>query len=124
MKVLLSIHPEYAENILDGSKRYEYRTAIFKDESVDTVVIYATLPVGKVIGEFHVDEVIKDSPESLWEKTKEFSGTVENSFMEYFKNRDEAIAIKVADPKRYPKPLDLVEVSGSLIAPQSFRYLR
>ena len=52
MKVLLSIKPEYASKILDGTKRYEYRRAIFKRTEVTTVVVYASDPVRKVIGEF------------------------------------------------------------------------
>ncbi len=124
MKVLLSIHPKYAEQILNGTKRYEYRRSIFKDETVNTIVIYATLPVGKVVGEFSVAAIIRDEPGSLWMETKEFSGITEQFFMSYFCGRNEAIAIRVEDPKRYPKPLDLAEVSGNSVAPQSFRYLR
>lgn len=54
MRVLLSIQPEYAEKILNGTKRFEYRKAVTRNESVRTVVIYATMPVGKVVGEFEV----------------------------------------------------------------------
>ncbi|MDD8572078.1 ASCH domain-containing protein, partial [Escherichia coli] len=50
MKVLLSIKPEYAESILSGKKKYEFRKNIFRNKNVDTIVIYATMPVGKVIG--------------------------------------------------------------------------
>lgn len=47
MKVLLSINPEYVEKIFSGIKKYEYRRSIFKNEAVDTIVIYSTSPIKK-----------------------------------------------------------------------------
>jgi predicted transcriptional regulator len=81
MKVLLSIHPEFAEQILNGSKRFEYRKSIFKNGDVKTIVIYATQPVGKVIGEFNIGGIIKKSPDDLWEMTETFSGISKGFFM-------------------------------------------
>ncbi|WP_369009144.1 ASCH domain-containing protein, partial [Escherichia coli] len=49
MKVLLSIKPEFAEKILNGTKRFEFRKGIFKNPQISTVVIYATMPLGKVV---------------------------------------------------------------------------
>lgn len=48
--VILSIKPRFARAIMDGSKRYELRRRIFKNENVDTAYIYATSPVKKIIG--------------------------------------------------------------------------
>ena len=44
MKVLLSIKPEFVQEIFTGKKKYEYRKAIFT-RSVDKVVVYSTKPV-------------------------------------------------------------------------------
>ena len=123
MKVLLSIKPEYAEKILNGSKCFEYRKSIFKNREVETVVIYATMPVGKVIGEFTVNGILEDDPDALWEQTHDCSGITRDFYQQYFNGCTTATAILVSNPKRYPHPLDLKEVSGSDVAPQSFRYL-
>lgn len=123
MRVLLSIKPEYAEKILNGTKRFEYRKAIPRNQSVRTVVIYATMPVGKVVGEFEVGGVLRDKPSVLWSRTKEASGITRAFFDSYFSGRTEASAIAVNKPKRYAKPLDLEDVSGSVTPPQSFQYL-
>ena len=40
MKVLMSIKPLYAEQILQGKKKYEYRRRIFKRSDVSSLVIY------------------------------------------------------------------------------------
>ena len=54
MKVLLSIKPEFVQEIFTGKKKYEYRKAIFT-RSVDKVVVYSTKPVGMIVGEFTVE---------------------------------------------------------------------
>lgn len=123
MRVLLSIKPEYAEKILNGTKRFEYRKALFRNPKVKTVVIYATMPVGKVVGEFKVGGLVKGTPDDLWDRTKEASGISRKFFMTYFDGRDEAHAICVSDPKRYRSPRSLSSVAGTKTAPQSFRYL-
>lgn len=123
MRVLLSIKPEYAEKILNGTKRFEYRRVVPRNEAVRTVVIYATMPVGKVVGEFEIAGVLRDKPNVLWKRTKEASGITRAFFDDYFSGREEAMAIAVRKPKRYAKPLNLEDVSGSVTPPQSFQYL-
>lgn len=117
MRVLLSIKPEYAEKILNGTKRFEYRKAVPRNESVRTVVIYATMPVGKVVGEFEVGGVLCEKPKDLWKRTKEASGITREFFDSYFDGREQAMAIAVKKPKRYATPKNLKDVSGSLTPP-------
>ncbi len=123
MKILLSIKPEYAEKILNGTKRFEYRRALYRNKEVRSVVLYATKPVGMVVGEFEVGGVVSDDPESLWISTKKHSGITRQYFMAYFENRRTAFAIKVTNPTRYDEPLALCDLVGTSPAPQSFMYL-
>lgn len=123
MKVLLSIKPEYAEKILDGEKLFEFRKTIPKSPDIKIVIIYATLPVGKVIGEFEIDEFLSESPKKLWRLTQEYAGITKSFFNAYFDGRDMAHAIKVKKVRRYDKPLHLKDVVSNGVAPQSFRYI-
>lgn len=124
MKVLLSIKPEYVEQIFNGKKKYEYRKSLFKRSDIKVVVVYATKPVGKVIGEFEIDEIIEDGPNELWEQTKEYSGINKKDYMSYFNERDKGFAIAIKRINRYDIPLDLVDISKDIkVAPQSFRYI-
>lgn len=123
MKVLLSIKPEYAYKILSGDKRYEFRKAVFKNKDVRKIVIYATKPVGKVVGEFDIGEILQDSPESIWAKTKSYSGISKDFFEEYFNGRERAFAISIKNPSTYEEPFELKRVVANGVAPQSFRYL-
>ncbi|MBD1229535.1 ASCH domain-containing protein [Xenorhabdus griffiniae] len=127
MKVLLSIKPEFVEKILEGTKKYEFRKGIFKNSSVKSVVIYATKPVGKVVGEFNIEHIIEDTPSSLWSITKQNSGISKLFFDEYFKRKNKAFAIQIGDVQKYDYPISLDELSEQLgkriTAPQSYCYL-
>jgi predicted transcriptional regulator len=122
MRLLLSIKPQFANLIFTGEKRYEFRKAIFRRNDVDTVVVYASYPVCKVIGEFRIDEVVEDELDRLWRKTREFAGISKEFFFEYFSNRPVGYAIKVKSYKSYKRPYNLEAVHG-IKPPQSFAYI-
>jgi len=123
MKVLLSIKPEFAFKIFDGSKKYEYRRAIFKRGEVTKIVVYASHPIMKVIGEFDIGYILHDEPQTLWSKTKEHAGITEQKFFEYFTDKSRGYAIKVDTTRMYDDPLPLNNLRIS-IPPQSFMYLK
>jgi predicted transcriptional regulator len=122
MKVLLSIKPDFAERIFDGSKKYEFRKAIFKNPQVKTVVVYASSPVQRVIGEFDIETILIDEPATLWEETKEYSGITEEFFFEYFNERRIGYAIKIKETRRYKKSRCL-RTRYNKTPPQSFCYV-
>ena len=122
MKVLLSIKPEFALRIFDGSKKYEYRRTIFKRGEVATVIVYASHPIGCVIGEFEIGEILHEEPEELWTKTCEYAGITKKGFMEYFGDQAKGYAIGIKEARKYETPLSLSEFMLSW-PPQSFKYL-
>ena len=122
MKVLLSIKPEFAFKIFEGTKKFEFRKVIFKNPNIKTVVVYASSPVQQVIGEFEIDDILSFKPDAIWKMTKKYSGITKEFFYEYFSDRDVAHAIKIKNTKKYKKPLDIRE-SFNVIPPQSYVYL-
>lgn len=123
MKILLSIKPEFAESILNGYKKFEFRKTIFRNKEARVVVIYATMPVGKVIGEFEIEQVLSSQPDELWDMTKKYAGITRDFFDEYFSERDKGFAIAVKNPQRYDTPVSLSELIPGAVPPQSFRYI-
>lgn len=123
MRVLLAIKEEYALKIFDGTKRFEFRKSIFKDNRVKTVVVYVSSPIKKVIGEFEIDTVISDRPERLWKMTKNYSGITKELFDSYFNDRDKAYAIKIKKIKKYKQSKCLYNDFNIDFAPQSYVYL-
>ncbi|MFP8645015.1 ASCH domain-containing protein [Priestia aryabhattai] len=123
MKVLLSIKPEFVEEIVLGKKRFEYRKSIFKRKDISSIVVYATKPYGKVVGEFKIENILIDKPENIWKKTKKYSGITKSYFNEYFQGKPKGFAIEIKEFKEYEIPLDLYEFDSNLkVAPQSFCY--
>nr|WP_319272002.1 hypothetical protein [uncultured Draconibacterium sp.] len=123
MKVVLSIKPEFANKIFDGTKRFEFRKAIFKKTDVKSIIVYASSPVKKVIGEFEIGEIINNDIDTLWKLTKDYSGISEDFFYEYFSKRERGFAIQIKNKKRYKVPKSLKD-EFNLNPPQSFAYVK
>lgn len=121
MKILLSVKPEYIDRIFDGSKGYEYRRKL-ANRSIDAIVLYATYPIKKVVGEVEVVKTISASPTVLWEKTKHLSGITRERYRKYFQGQKTANAYELGVVQRYPEAKKLEEY-GIKSAPQSFAYL-
>lgn len=121
MKVVLSIKPQFANKIFDGTKKFEFRKAIFKNKNVTSVLVYASSPVQKVIGEFEIGEIYNHDLETLWNKTKEYSGITKEYFYEYFADREKGFAIQIKNKRKFTNPKSLKE-DYNLTPPQSFAY--
>ncbi|MBP5091863.1 MAG: ASCH domain-containing protein [Bacilli bacterium] len=121
MKILISINPEHVAKILSGEKRFEYRTKAAKKD-VDSLIIYETTPVKRIVAEAEILEVLCLSPEDLWKETKRYSGISKSFYDEYFKGRKIAYAYRLGKVNAYDNPLELSDY-GIKAAPQSFVYI-
>jgi predicted transcriptional regulator len=93
-KVLMSIRPKYVDEILDKKKLFEFRRAVFDASSVDSVVIYASSPIKKIVAEFNVSDIMAGTPESIWNQCQDNAGIGRDAFMEYFADKDTAFSIR------------------------------
>ncbi|MHA7099265.1 putative transcriptional regulator [Roseivirga pacifica] len=123
MKVILSIKPEFANKIFDGTKKFEFRRRVHKNDQVTSVIVYASAPISKVIGEFEIGDVLHEELSSLWNITNEFSGISETYYREYFKGKNKGYAISVRKAELYKNPLCIQEAFG-IHPPQSFAYAK
>lgn len=122
MRLLLSIKPEYAEQILEGLKLYEFRRVPVR-RPVTNLILYATLPVGKVLGECRVDGILTDTVPELWRRTAPFAGLSEADYARYFRGARYAVALQVSHPVRYEEPMLLTAIAPIRVPPQSFCYV-
>lgn len=121
-KILMPINPCYVDEILSGRKKYEYRKIKAKKNNIDKMIIYSTSPVMRIVAEVEVDEIIEDTPERLWNLTKKYSGITEEFYFKYYSNKNNAVAYKLGQVKKYEKPKKLSEI-GIDYVPQSFVYI-
>lgn len=119
--IILPIKPQFAELILNGEKKYEYRKKLCKKE-INNIYIYATAPKKMIVGEAKVVSKIKMSKENLWIETMKYSGINKNFFDKYFQNQEYACAYEIGEVKKYLQPIALENI-GVLSVPQSFIYV-
>jgi predicted transcriptional regulator len=119
--VMLSIHPKYAESILSGTKRHEYRRHMWREE-VRRVFIYACAPVSAVVGEFTALSIVGSMPDVLWAQTGRYGGITKPEFDAYFRDSNQGFSVRIGTVKRYDEPLPLAHF-GIRKVPQSFVYV-
>ena len=121
-EIMIAIHPEFAEKIFKGIKKYEYRKQKPRG-FVDTLIIYATKPIGKVVGEVEVEYIYSHSPYMIWQWTRKHSGMSYEQYFKYFVGKRKAYAYKLGKVTKYDKPKKISDF-GIKKAPQSFVYIK
>jgi len=119
--VLLPIRPEFADAILNGEKRIEFRKRPF-GRYVSYIVIYSTKPVSKMVGAFEVLGVEEDSPSRLWARYHDVSGISESSFFRYYADTPCGVAIRIGRVWRFNPPVELHELEENLHPSPNYVY--
>jgi predicted transcriptional regulator/adenylate kinase len=121
--VLLSLHPQHAQKILSGEKRLEFRR-VWAKKPVATVVIYATVPVQRIVAIADVRKVHEGSASRLWALAKEIGGGLSRrALYDYLKGRKTGFAIELINVRKCDPALDPSLLINSFRPPQSFQYL-
>ena len=121
-RLLMSINPEHVDNILSGTKKYEFRKTRCK-EDIDSIIIYSTFPIMKVVAEVEVKEIIEGTPQVIWNKTQTAAGIDKLFFDRYYLGRSTAVAYALGKVKKFSTPKLLADY-GIRTAPQSYVYVR
>ena len=97
---IISIHPDYATAILDGTKTIELRRRIPELASGSRLWIYATRPTAAVVGVVTIADVNRAHPRTIWQKHRDGAGVDHASFKAYFSGAHEAVAILLEAARR------------------------
>lgn len=139
--VILSVHPDAAQQIFFGKARFLFRKKL-PATWVKTIYVYLTRPrgprqpngfapefFGAVIGSFQVAELFGDyNPETLWEVTKSKASISEDKYYELFTppeaiGPDSCNAIRFNKVNLFTEPKCLSDF-GSAVVPQAFQYVK
>lgn len=120
--VILSIKPKYAQTIISGVKKVEFRKKIFK-RPVDKVYIYSSSPTKKLIGYFTFSEIVEESPIELWAKFQTVGAIDKIDFFDYYKDSDKGFAIVIDKVEKFKKGIDPTDFFENFCAPQSYIYI-
>lgn len=124
--ILMSIRPQYASKIFDGTKTVELRRIKPKTlGSGDLIFVYVSSPVKALMGAFRVASVAEKKLEPLWRAVKDCAGVTRAEFFSYYEGTESGVAIFIDDVWLLPKPIKLTQLQEefkNFYPPQSFRY--
>nr|WP_255392564.1 MULTISPECIES: ASCH domain-containing protein [unclassified Mycobacterium] len=118
----MSVHPRYAEGIMDGRKRVEFRKRPLACD-VSVVWVYATAPVQRIVGCFEIDATITAPPRDLWRQFASVGGIDRADFDRYYAGSSVGSGIRIGNVVRLEVPMPLQELLPSGVPPQSFAYV-
>ena len=118
--IIISINQQHVDKILQGIKKFEYRTKVAKKD-IDSLIIYCTFPTKKIVAKVKIKSIISGTPDEVWTKTSSFSGISREFFDQYFNKRSTAFAYELGEVQVFDEPLDLISFVITS-APQSFVY--
>lgn len=121
--VVMSVHPQFAEAIMDGRKTVEFRKRRLADD-VTVVWVYATAPVMKVIGYFEVGAIYTAKPIDLWRKFADVGCINRVDFDRYYAGSHIGAGIGIRKAVRLRNPAHIADLLPSGIPPQSYAYVR
>jgi len=124
--LLMSIRPNYAAQIFDGTKTVELRRVRPRLTSGDLVLVYASSPVKALLGAFEVSRVIAAAPSKLWKRTGRKARTTREQFDDYFNGAALGYGIVLKRTWLLTKPMGLAKLRerhSSFRPPQSYHYL-
>ncbi len=106
--ILLSVRPQYANQIFEGKKKVELRRICPKHiKKGDLVLIYVSSPVKSLCGAFKVDKVVEKNLPELWRAVKGKAGISRKEFNQYYKGVSVGSAIFFNNVWKLPSPIEL-----------------
>jgi predicted transcriptional regulator len=123
--MLLSVRPRYAEAILAGTKRAEIRRQRPGIPPGTPVIIYATKPLGAVIGTANIDQICEGTPADLWDQYRQEVAVSQEEFDQYLSGTSTAYLLLLSHASRLSIPLTLDDMreSADFQPPRSYRYV-
>ncbi len=120
--ILLSVRPEYARMIFQGTKRAELRRTRPK-EGPELVLVYETAPVCKITGWFKVNQVETASQRRVWDTYRDQLAISHAEFSQYVAGCPNPTVLHVGVRRLFPQRLGLLDTTGLSRPPQSYCYL-
>lgn len=125
--VILSIKPEYARRIMDGSKKIELRRSPMGLEPEDVILVYVSAPEQQFAFWFRVARVETLPVDEMWNLHKPELGIEADAYFEYFANSKTAIGLHIGEVRRLAPCVTLRKVREFMpefVPPQGFIKLR
>jgi len=124
LALLMSIRPQYAERVLEGKKKVEIRRRFAPKWTGQRVSLYASRPLGALVGEARIGNVVSGKPAFIWERFSTEVGCSKEQFDRYTEGAQEVYAIVFSEVVRYSDRIPIEQLAcllnEELVPPQSY----
>jgi len=124
--VLISVRPQFSQQIVRGEKTVELRKKVPANLSGKKVFIYSTCPDARIIGFFEAKEVESLPILELWERVQAYAGIAKKDFLDYYAEKEEGYAIFFHEFVELENPITLEalrERNPGFVPPQNYHYI-
>jgi predicted transcriptional regulator len=118
--IMLSIKPQYMDKILDGSKKFEFRTLRYP--LANEIIFYVTAPVGQVVAKAKVNGHLMGRADAVFDSTEGQAGMTREAYQKYYEGRGPVQAFWLGKVVRFPVPMSLADF-GLSSPPQCFVWI-
>ena len=122
--LLISLSPDNAEKILSGSKSVEIRRRFSKNWENKRATLYASRPVGALVGEARIVRVISGHPERIWHHFGHLVDCKREQYDAYVGNQTNVYALVLGNVAAFAEQIPITQLSHlldeSLKPPQSY----
>ncbi len=119
---MMAIKPQFAFRLLTGEKQVEFRRRPTA-KKLTHIVIYATQPVGAVVGVLELADRADGTPNSLWRRFSNVGGIRREDFFEYFAGSSKGVAYLVREAWHCQEVVKLGRGGLPKVPPQAHQYL-
>lgn len=120
--MVLSIHPQFADAIMEGTKRVELRKTPFP-RNAEAVLMYATSPARYIVGGFVIETVAVDTPKNIYLMTAGRTGITTDDFMAYYEGKKYASALIIRRSFMFTNKIEPDKYIKNWTPPQNYRYI-
>lgn len=125
--VLMSIKPQYADLIFEGTKTIELRRRCPKVVKGDLVLVYVSGPRMALVGGFEVGGIMEGPPALVCADWMTKARVIREVFLTYFSGCDLAYGIQIKRSWQFETATELKTLrrrKGGFSPPQSYRYVK
>jgi predicted transcriptional regulator len=123
---VVSVHPTYAQKIVDGEKTVELRRRFVENVAPGAIVlIYSTSPIRAITALAVIERVHYLPIEKIWRSYGRAACICRADFDQYFVGAKRGYAILLGGVKRFRRAVTATDLRAQFgfVPPQSYRYL-
>lgn len=122
--ILMSIKTKYANQIFNGTKKYEYRRRSIGEKNLGKkIFVYSSEKERAIVGYIVANEIIEGTSNYVLEQTENINN---QDIINYFKDSPKCYALKISEAVKFKKPIPLVSIrekQEKFVIPQYYRYI-